>query len=219
MVFHDRYTCYASSWTGRNPWCRKDHSRQRVGSENRTNLCECWGFGTGWYVIVLWIKRSLFIFKNSLKRFFFSLDLLYEGFDEEYQCPILDEDRVCTIIIDLNGSPSVHQFALATNSCSHSIQGINVCLQNHLWLCTPLPKFITSDLYALICKWTTHYCTIPKRHRITFTDFFIYCSHLVEWPAQLNPSSWIINHLQENTSLPSLFDPLTLAHSILIYFI
>ncbi len=26
---------------------------------------------------------------------------------------------------------------------------INVCLQNHLWLCTPLPKFITSDLYAL----------------------------------------------------------------------
>ncbi len=44
---------------------------------------------------------------------------------------------------------SVHQFALATNSCSHYIQGINVCLQNHLWLCTPLPKFITSDLYAL----------------------------------------------------------------------
>ncbi len=44
---------------------------------------------------------------------------------------------------------SVHQFALATNSCSHKIQGINVCLQNHLWLCTPLPKFITSDLCAL----------------------------------------------------------------------
>ncbi len=161
------------------------------------------------------------LFKNSLKMFFFSLDLLYEGFDEEYQCPILDEDRVCTIIIDLNGSPSVQQFALATNSRSHSIQGINVCLQNHLWLCTPLPKFITSDLYALICKWTTHYCTIPKRHKITFTDFFINCSHLVEWPAQLNPSSWIINHLQEtakNTSLPSLFDPLTLAHSILNLF-
>ncbi len=36
---------------------------------------------------------------------------------------------------------SVHQFALATNSCSHKIQGINnVCLQNHHWLCTPLPK-------------------------------------------------------------------------------
>ncbi len=27
-------------------------------------------------------------------------------------------------------------------------QGINVCLQNHLWLCTPLPKFSTSDLCA-----------------------------------------------------------------------
>ncbi len=41
---------------------------------------------------------------------------------------------------------SVHQFALATNSCLHKIQGVNVCLQNHLWLCTPLPKFSTSDL-------------------------------------------------------------------------
>ncbi len=41
----------------------------------------------------------------------------------------------------------VYQFALATNSCSHKTQGINVCLQIH-WLCTPLPKFITSDLCA-----------------------------------------------------------------------
>ncbi len=44
---------------------------------------------------------------------------------------------------------SVHQFALATNSCSHKIQGINVCLQNHLWLCTSLPKLSTSDLCSL----------------------------------------------------------------------
>ncbi len=53
---------------------------------------------------------------------------------------------------------------------------------------------------------------IPKRHKITFTDFYIKFSFLVEWPAQLNPSSWVLSHLQEsakNTSLPSLFDPLT----------
>ncbi len=37
---------------------------------------------------------------------------------------------------------SVHLFALVTNSCSHKIQGINVSLQNHHWLCT---QFITSD--------------------------------------------------------------------------
>ncbi len=43
---------------------------------------------------------------------------------------------------------SLYQSALVTNSCSHKIQGINVCLQNHLWLCTSLPKFITSDLRA-----------------------------------------------------------------------
>ncbi len=30
---------------------------------------------------------------------------------------------------------------------------------------------------------STHYCTIPKRDKIPFTDFFINCSHLVEWPA------------------------------------
>ncbi len=45
---------------------------------------------------------------------------------------------------------------------------------------------------------------LPKRHKITFTDFFINCSHLVEWPAQLNPSSWILtifNKRLKNTSL------------------
>ncbi len=44
---------------------------------------------------------------------------------------------------------SVYQFALATNSCLHTIQGINVCLQNQHWLCTSLPKLITSELCAL----------------------------------------------------------------------
>ncbi len=48
----------------------------------------------------------------------------------------------------LHQQTSVYQSALATNSCSHKIQGINVCLQNHLWLWTPLPKFITSDFCA-----------------------------------------------------------------------
>ncbi len=86
------------------------------------------------------------------------------------------------------------------------------------------PLYLNSVLQTYVpsrSKWTTHYCAIPKRHKITFTDFFINCSHLVEWPAQLNPSSWILSHLQEtakNTSLPSLFDPLTLARSILILF-
>ncbi len=58
---------------------------------------------------------------------------------------------------------------------------------------------------------------IPKRHKITFTDFYIKCSLLVEmtWTHQ---SSWILSHLQQsakNISLPSLLGPLTLALSIL----
>ncbi len=43
----------------------------------------------------------------------------------------------------------------------------------------------------------------------------------MEWPAQLNPSSWVLSHLQEtdkNTYLPSSFDPLILELSILILF-
>ncbi len=40
----------------------------------------------------------------------------------------------------------------------------------------------------------------------------------MEWPAQLNPSSWILQETAKNTSLPSLFDPLTLALSIQILF-
>ncbi len=38
---------------------------------------------------------------------------------------------------------------------------------------------------------------IPKRHRATFTDFYINCSLLVEWPAQLNPSCWVLSHPEE----------------------
>ncbi len=120
---------------------------------------------------------------------------------------------------------SVYQFAQPTNSCSHKIQSINVCLQNHLWLCTSLPKFITLDLCApleaYILQVNVALLCIPTRYKITFTDFYIKCFLLVEWPAQLNPSSWVLSHLQEsakNTSLPSLFDPLTLALSILILF-
>ncbi len=46
----------------------------------------------------------------------------------------------------LTGLPAI---SIKLIDCSHKIQGINVCLQNHLWLCTPLPKFSSSDLYAL----------------------------------------------------------------------
>ncbi len=37
---------------------------------------------------------------------------------------------------------------LSVKSCSHKIQGIEVCLQNHHWLCTPLPKFILLQTFV-----------------------------------------------------------------------
>ncbi len=52
---------------------------------------------------------------------------------------------------------------------------LNVCLQSHHWLCTPLPKLITSDLCALgklaFCKWTTHYCS-PQRGTKSLSQTF-----------------------------------------------
>ncbi len=66
-------------------------------------------------------------------------------------------------------------FALATNSCSHKIQGIDVCLQNHHWLCTP---YVPLEACVLQVNFTLLF--IPKRHKITFTDFYINCSLLVE---------------------------------------
>ncbi len=64
---------------------------------------------------------------------------------------------------------------------------------------------VTCDLRAF-CKWTPLYCAIPKRHKNTFTNFYINRSHLVEWSAQLRN----LFHL--------FFDLLTLALSILILF-
>ncbi len=54
-------------------------------------------------------------------------------------------------------------------------------------------------LEACVLKVNSALLFIPKRHKITFTDFFINCSHL----SNSIPAA-------QNTSLPSLFDPLTL---------
>ncbi len=45
--------------------------------------------------------------------------------------------------------PSLHQVTLATKSRSHQIQGTDVCLQDHNWHCTNIPKLASSNLCAL----------------------------------------------------------------------
>ncbi len=106
-----------------------------------------------------------------------------------------------------------------------------------------------NDTLLYIPKWTTHYCTSQSERRITVPSQSerritvpsqserritvpsqrgtkslsqtLTLTVPIWWPAQLNPSSWILLHLQEmakNTSLPSLFDPVTRALSILILF-
>ncbi len=75
------------------------------------------------------------------------------------------------------------------NSCLHKIQGINVCLQNHLWLCTPLPKSLLQTyvpLEASILQMNVALLCQSQRGTNHFSQtFYINCSFLVEWPAQL----------------------------------
>ncbi len=119
--------------------------------------------------------------------------------------------------------PSLHQVTLATNSRSHQIQGTDVCLQDHNWHCTNIPKLASSNLCALqklaFCKWTTSCGAIPKRYQITLTDLFLDCAQLVEWPPNLNSNSWVFSHFQK-TFKDASFSPapdqliLTLTYSI-----
>ncbi len=106
--------------------------------------------------------------------------------------------------------PSLHQVTLATNSRSHQIQGTDVCLQDHNWHCTNIPKLASSNLCALqklaFCKWTTPCGAIPKRYQITLTDLFMDCAQLVEWPPDLNSNSWVFSHVQK-TSKDTSFSP------------
>ncbi len=54
------------------------------------------------------------------------------------------------------------------------VKGLKYCI-NYIWL---------KCLY-----WNILHSTYDK----TFMDFYINCSLLMEWPAQLNPSSWVLN--------------------------
>ncbi len=65
-----------------------------------------------------------------------------------------------------------------------------------LYLNSVLQTYV--PLEACILQMNVALLFIPKRHKIIFTDFYIKYSLLVEWPAKLNPSSWILRHLQES---------------------
>ncbi len=85
-----------------------------------------------------------------------------------------------------------------------------ICLQDHNWHCTNIPKLASSNLCALqklaFCKWTTSCGAIPKRYQITLTDLYLDCAQLVEWPPNLNSNSWVFSHFQK-TSKDTSFSP------------
>ncbi len=103
-----------------------------------------------------------------------------------------------------------HYSALHLQKSNHQIQGTDVCLQDHNWHCTNIPKLASSNLCALqklaFCKWTTSCGAIPKRYQITLTDLYLDCAQLVERPPNLNSNSWVFSHFQK-TSKDTSFSP------------
>ncbi len=79
--------------------------------------------------------------------------------------------------------PSLHQVTLATNSRSHQIQGTDVCLQDHNWHCTNIPKLASSNLCAppeaCVLQVNDVLWCHPKRYQITLTDLYQDCAQLV----------------------------------------
>ncbi len=95
----------------------------------------------------------------------------------------------------------------ATNSCSHKIKGINVCLQNHHWLCTPLPKLITSAPHGRLLHTkhklksrpgplssstvVTPHLTLPKLLRGTWDRWVAQVSFITIYSTGLAPFPWL----------------------------
>ncbi len=78
-------------------------------------------------------------------------------------------------------------------------------------------------LCSYCLQWNTSQSKFRNHYFLFLFAFYLLSQLFLIWGCIyiLNPSSWILSHLQEsakNTSLPSLFDPLTLALSILILF-
>ncbi len=57
------------------------------------------------------------------------------------------------------------------------------------------PKWVKSLKYCINYIWLKclYWNILHSTYDTTFMDFFMNCSLLVEWPAQLNPSSWVLN--------------------------
>ncbi len=81
-----------------------------------------------------------------------------------------------------------------------------------LYLNSVLQTYVPLEAYVLQVNVALF---IPKRHKITFTDFYINCSHLTNSIPAAESLTIFKNRLITHQSL---FDPLTLALSIIILF-
>ncbi len=89
--------------------------------------------------------------------------------------------------------------SVSRSSFHHQTQWSSTWKLSHLKSSNLIHFFILILMQRWVCsRFIGAVLFIPKRQKVTFTDFYIKCSFLVEWPAQLNPSSWILSHLQES---------------------
>ncbi len=124
-------------------------------------------------------------------------------------CPYLGETSpLPKHVILVASNPGQRQYAFMTTSGS-APRYLNSVLQ----------AYVPFKILRSASEW--RFIVPSQRGTKSLSLTFINCSLLVKLPAQFNPSSSILSYLQETakiTSLPSLFDPLTLALSIIILF-
>ncbi len=120
---------------------------------------------------------------------------------------------------------SVYQFALTTNSCSHKFKALMFAYKTTTG---SAPLYLNSLLQTYVpsrsLRSAGECCFIVPSQRGTKSLSLTFKLNVPSWwndlPSSIRAAESI--HLQEsakNTSLPSLFDPLTLALSILILFL
>ncbi len=136
---------------------------------------------------------------------------IYILFNECLLCLLsLSISRSHTLMCKGRTSYKIRYLSVSSGSAEHQI--LNSWVDFPKWV--KGLKYCTSYIWLKCFNWNSLHSTYDK----IFLDFYINCSLLLEWPARLNPSSWVLNifNKRQKTSLSSSFDPLTLALSILM---
>ncbi len=111
---------------------------------------------------------------------------IYILFNECLLCLLsLSISRSHTLMCKGRTSYKIRYLSVSSGSVEHQI--LNSWVDFPKWV--KGLKYCTSYIWLKCFNWNILHSTYDK----IFLDFYINCSLLLEWPARLNPSSWVLN--------------------------